>query len=110
MEARTTLRRMVLAVGMGAALAAVLFASIACCAARAAFANPHGVAVIIGNRSYEHERVPEVAYAHRDADAFRRFVLDVLGFNADNVIDLRDASQAEMEKAFGNERSHQGKV
>ena len=72
--------------------------------------NPYGVAVIIGNRSYAHERVPEVAYAHRDADAFRRFVLDVLGFNPDNLIDLRDASQAEMETAFGNERRHEGKV
>ena len=68
------------------------------------------MAVIIGNKGYESERVPEVAYAHRDADAFRRYVLDVLGFNPDNVIDLRDASQAEMETAFGNERSHEGKV
>ncbi len=73
-------------------------------------ANPHGVAVIIGNRSYTHERVPEVAYAHRDADAFRRFVLDVLGFSPENIIDLRDATQAEMETAFGNERNHEGTV
>ena len=93
-----------------AALAAALCASIACFAARAEIANPYGVAVIIGNKGYEHERVPEVAYAHRDADAFRRWVLDVLGFHPDNVIDLRDASQARMETAFGNERSHEGKV
>ena len=73
-------------------------------------ANPYGVAVIIGNRSYAHERVPEVAYAHRDADAFRRFVLEVLGFDPDNIIDLRDASQAEMETALGNDRSPQGLV
>ena len=76
---------MVQAVDTGAALAAALSVSIACCAARAEFANPHGVAVIIGNRSYEHERVQEVAYAHRDTDAFRRYVLDVLGCNAGNV-------------------------
>ena len=79
-------------------------------AARAEYANPHGVAVIIGNKAYRNERVPEVAYAHRDAEAFRRFVLDVLGFNPDNLIDLRDATQAEMETAFGNERSHEGRV
>ena len=79
-------------------------------AARAEYANPHGVAVIIGNKAYRNERVPEVAYAHRDAEAFRRFVLDVLGFNPDNLIDLRDATQAEMEAAFGNERSHHRKV
>ena len=78
--------------------------------ARAEFANPHGVAVIIGNKAYRNERVPEVAYAYRDAEAFRRFVLDVLGFDPGNVIDLRDATQAQMEDAFGNERSHEGRV
>ena len=91
-------------------LSAALWAASACFAVQAEFANPHGVAVIIGNRSYANERVPEVAYAHRDADAFRRYVLDVLGFSPDNVIDLRDASQAEIEATFGNERSHQGRM
>ena len=33
--------------------------------------NPSGVAVIIGNQTYENERVPEVSYAQRDADAFK---------------------------------------
>ena len=88
----------------------ILAVAAALSAARAEYANPHGVAVIIGNKAYRNERVPEVAYAHRDAEAFRRFVLDVLGFNPANLIDLRDATQAEMETAFGNERSHQGKV
>ncbi len=78
--------------------------------ARAEYANPHGVAVIIGNRTYRNERVPEVAYAHRDAEAFRHYVVDVLGFDPGNVIDLRDATQAEMEDAFGNERSHEGRL
>ena len=98
------------ALARGAALAVALLAACVSFSSRAEFANPHGVAVIIGNRSYENERVPEVAYAHRDADAFRRFVLDVLGFNPDNVIDLRDATQARMETVFGNERSHQGRM
>ena len=91
-----------------AALAAA--APVAVVLARAEYANPHGVAVIIGNRAYRNERVPEVAYAHRDAEAFRHYVVDVLGFDPGNVIDLRDATQAEMEDAFGNERSHQGKL
>ena len=90
------------------ALCAALLAAAMGGPAYAEFANPYGVAVIIGNRAYAHERVPEVTYAHRDADAFQRFVLEVLGFDPDNVIDLRDASQAEMETAFGNERSPQG--
>ena len=69
-----------------------------------------GVAVIVGNRNYTDERVPEVSYAHRDADAFKHYVVDVLGFDEANVIDLRDATQAEMETAFGNERDHKGKL
>ena len=76
----------------------------------AEYANPFGVAVIVGNKVYANERVPEVTFAHRDADGFRRYVLDVLGYDPDNVIDLRDATQAELESAFGNERSHEGKV
>lgn len=72
--------------------------------------NPNGVAVIIGNKTYTHERVPKVRYAHRDADAFRRYVLDVLGFDPENVIDYRDADKATMEAAFGNERSHKGHI
>ena len=82
--ARSPLMR---AVMMSAAFCAV-FGSLS---ARAEYANPYGVAVFIGNKSYENERVPEVSYAHRDADSFRRFVLDVLGFNPDNLIDLHDA-------------------
>ena len=89
---------------MAAAAAAALCAS----AAAAEYANPHGVAVIVGNRNYEHRDVPEVSYAHRDAAAFRRYVLDVLGFDPENIIDLRDASQAALETAFGNERHLEG--
>ena len=72
--------------------------------------NPNGVAVIIGNKTYAHDRVPEVRYAHRDADAFRRYVLDVLGFDPDNVIDYRDADKAKLEAAFGNEGNHRGQI
>ena len=71
--------------------------------------NPDGVAVIIGNREYAHRDVPEVTFAHRDADAFRRYVIDVLGYDPENVIDLRDASRGELFDAFGTQtdpRSH----
>ena len=63
--------------------------------------NPHGVAVIIGNRTYAGD-IPEVEFAHRDAEAFRRYVVDVLGFDPENIIDLRDATQAEMWSTFGS--------
>ncbi len=79
-------------------------------AARAAPRNADGVAVIIGNKAYTHDRVAEVSFAHRDADAFRRYVVDILGFDPANIIDLRDATQAQMMATFGNERTHQGNL
>ena len=82
-------------------LLAVLALAGALSAARAEFANPSGVAVIIGNRTYAGD-IPAVDYAHRDADAFRRYVVDVLGFDPENVIDLRDATQAKMWSTFGS--------
>jgi len=71
--------------------------------------NKDAVAVIIGNKDYAGS-VPDVDFAHNDANAMKRFVVEVLGFREGNIIDLRDAGQAEMEAAFGNERSHKGKL
>ena len=70
--------------------------------ARAAPSNPHGLAVIIGNKSYTHGDVPPVDYAHRDAAAFKRYVVDVLGYAPDNVIHLEDATRSEMQKVLGS--------
>ena len=53
-----------------------------------------GIALIIGNG---HQEAP---YAHRDAAAFERFVLDVRGFNPDRVVRLRDVAAAEIAKAL----------
>ena len=93
--------------GRLAALAALALPLTNVCAAEAA--NPSGVAVIIGNRHYE-GTIPEVAYAHRDAEAFKRYVLDELGYDPENVIDLRDATQSQMEATFGNEASVEGNL
>ena len=41
--------------------------------------NPDGVAVIIGNKNYTHPDVPEVSFAHNDADAIKRYVIETLG-------------------------------
>jgi hypothetical protein len=71
--------------------------------------NPDGVAVIIGNRTYRGD-VPAVEFAHNDADAMKRFVVEVLGFREGNIIDLRDAALTEMANVFGNERSYKGKL
>ena len=71
--------------------------------------NRHGVAVIIGNRTYE-SSVPTVKYAFNDAEAVKRLVTGGLGYRAGNVIDLRDATYAQLRAVFGNETTHEGKL
>ena len=83
---------------------AALFAAGTVSVARAEYANPFGVAVIIGNRTYGGD-IPAVSFAHRDAEAFKRYVVDVLGFDPENVIDVRDATQAQMWSTFGSRTS-----
>ena len=77
---------------------------------RAEVRNPKGVAVIVGNADYEDRDVPDVSFARRDADAFRRYVVDVVGFDPENVIDLRDARRREMIDALGSARNPRGKL
>jgi len=71
--------------------------------------NRDAIAVVIGNRRYGHG-IPEVRYAANDATAMKRFLVEVLGYRGGNVIDLIDASQAEMFTVFGNSRDHRGKL
>ncbi len=78
--------------------------------ARTALADRYGVAVIVGNQDYRNERVPDVAFAHRDAEAFKRYVIEVLGFAPNRVFDLRDATQAKMFTWFGNRDTHEGRL
>jgi len=71
--------------------------------------NKHSVGVIIGNRRYA-DRTPEVSFAHNDADAMRDYLLNWQGYREGNIIDLRDATQAQLVAVFGNEKSHEGKL
>ncbi len=84
------LARTVRVTACGVALGGALIAAAAgpLSAARTEFANPVGVAVIIGNRTYAGD-IPDVEYAHRDAEAFKRYVVDVLGFDPENATGSR---------------------
>ena len=93
---------------IGGLLPLAPFATAATTAAAAAV-NKDAVAVIIGNRDYA-GGVPDVDFAHNDAEAMKRFVTGVLGFREGNILDLRDATQAQMTTAFGNVRSHEAKL
>ncbi len=72
--------------------------------------NQEGVAIIVGNKAYQDQDIPNVDYAHRDAEAIYKFVRDSLGFREENIIVLKDASQAQMVSAFGKKGNHRGKA
>ena len=80
---------------------AVSLVSALCATALVAVENRDGVAVIIGNKNYQ-GGLPSVDFADRDAEAFKRFVVDVLGYDPENIIDLRDAITAQLMATFGN--------
>jgi uncharacterized caspase-like protein len=71
--------------------------------------NRDAIAVIIGNRNYAYA-LPEVSYAINDARAVRDLVRDRLGYRDGNIIDLMDATQAQMLSVFGNAQDHRGKL
>lgn len=78
-------------------------------AAKVSAGNPDAVAVIIGNKKYG-ARLPPVDFAHNDAAAMKRFVVEILGVSERNIIDMRDVTRAEMEAVFGNARTYKGNL
>ena len=75
-------------------------------------AKPNDIAVVIGNGDYGKfgKDIPNVVPAHADADAFRKWLIDSKGLREGNVIFLKDATSAQIESVFGNERSHKGQL
>lgn len=73
-------------------------------------ASNEDVAIIIGNKNYLDQDIPEVTYAHNDAHAMKEFVTDMLHIREENIIFLEDASQAKMQTAFGRKGNYRGKA
>lgn len=71
--------------------------------------NPDAVAVIIGNRNYT-KGAPNVDFAQNDADLIKQFVLKSLGYREGNIIDLRNATQADLISVFGNKENYRAKL
>ena len=66
-------------------------------------------AVIIGNKAYTGD-TPEVDYAYNDANAMKKYVIEVLGYRKGNIIDLRDATLADFQRVFGNDKTERGQL
>ncbi|NQU59320.1 MAG: caspase family protein [Rhodospirillales bacterium] len=71
--------------------------------------RPDDIVVIIGNADYG-KNIPDVIPAYADAEGIKKYALQALGVREGNIIDLRDASQADMISVFGSESNHRGKL
>ena len=54
--------------------------------------------------------VPDVAYAHNDADAIYEYVTKGLGYRPGNIIRLKDATQGQLTGAFGTKENPRGRL
>lgn len=73
-------------------------------------AGRYDVAVIVGNRKYPRQGVPDVEYAHQDLEAMKKYLVRTMGFAAENIIEERDATKGTFETLFGSARSANGKL
>ncbi len=65
--------------------------------------NDGDIAVIVGNETYGAEAIPANANGNADADAVRTLLIEQLGFRDANIIDLRDATLADLQRVFGGD-------
>jgi len=68
--------------------------------------DPEAVAVIVGNRNYA--KLPTSDTSQNDAGAMYSFLTEHLGYRQDNIIDVRDAKKADLERLFGAEPGLEG--
>jgi hypothetical protein len=73
-----------------------------------AIKNPDGIAVVIGNRSYQHHDIPSVDYAHNDAETVKLYLINTLGYKEGNIFLEKDITKARFETLFGIRDNHRG--
>ncbi|WP_338668933.1 caspase family protein [Pseudodesulfovibrio methanolicus] len=74
--------------------------------------KPDAIGVIIGNGGYAKFRngIPDVNFAHRDAQAMKKVFVTELGLDPENIIYVEDATQATMFSVFGTKDNPKGKL
>jgi len=74
--------------------------------------NSDAIAVVVGNRSYSKRNgdLPNVDYAHNDVQMIKRYLIESLGYREGNIIDLQDATQAELVSTFGSSDNYKGRL
>lgn len=70
--------------------------------------NLDGIAVVIGNKTYEH--FDDVEFAGRDAHIMKEYLLKTLGYRENNIIFVENATKTDFEEVFGSTENYQGKI
>ncbi len=70
--------------------------------------NKDNVAVIIGNKDYQHTQ--PVNFALNDAQTMKKYLVEVLGYNEKNIIYLENAKNKDFSLIFGTKNNHKGKL
>jgi hypothetical protein len=75
-------------------------------------ARPDDIAVIIGNADYKKQGkdIPNIKPAYSDAATFKRYAMTTLGVREGNIIDMHDATGAQMNSVFGTDAHQQGQL
>jgi tetratricopeptide (TPR) repeat protein len=70
--------------------------------------RPDAVAIIIANRKYNNNEIPEVKYAYDDAKSVRMYLIQTFGIPEANIIEKADAPLSEIQGLFGSKEEHRG--
>lgn len=70
--------------------------------------RPDAVAVVIGNRNYQHKDIPVVKFALQDARVVKSYFVETLGIKEGNIIYETDITKARFESLFGNSEDPNG--
>ena len=71
--------------------------------------NEGNIAVVVGNQDYQGD-LPDNPDGSADADAVMALLIDQLGYKQENIIDLRDATLADLERVFGSDSDPGGEL
>jgi len=72
------------------------------------FADKEDIALLIGNRHYLKQGVPDVAYAHRDVNVLKRYLRKTMGF--EKIFMVKGATKGDFQTWFGTEENPGGRL
>jgi len=73
-------------------------------------AEKDDIAVIIGNKSYSAQGLPDVEFADRDARIMKEYLIKTFGFRAENIIYEENATLSKFNEIFGTSERPDGRL